>query len=149
MCETRELEVWTAALNLPGYEVAHCAEDKSDGVLRLKVVPRQMVQLCAGCDRPCDSWHQKRWLENILDLPLGGRPVWLKVRVFQYRCEQCGRTWTPHSPIVAEGGARRLREWMAQARRLGLDAQTPDGRTSIGCWRSWRPARRCGSITGG
>jgi transposase len=88
-------------LNLPGHEVAHCAEDKIDGVLRLNVVPKQMVQLCPGCDRPCDSWRRKRWLENILDLPLGGRPVCLKVRVFQYQCEHCGRTWTPHSPIVA------------------------------------------------
>jgi len=36
-------------------------------------------------------------------LPLGGRPVCLKVRVFQYQCEHCGRTWTPHCPIVGEG----------------------------------------------
>jgi transposase len=103
MCDTQELEVWATALNLPGYEVLHCVEDKIDGVLRLNLVPKQLVQLCPGGDRPCDSWHQKRWLENILDLPLGGRPVCLKVRVFQYQCEHCGRTWTPHSPIVATG----------------------------------------------
>jgi transposase-like protein len=29
--------------------------------------------------------------------------VRLKIRVFQYRCEHCDRTWTLHSPIVAEG----------------------------------------------
>ena len=91
------------ALTLPGYEVSHYAEDGIDGVLRLSVVPTQIVELCPDCGRPCDSWHQKRWLENILDFPLGGRPVCLKVRVFQYQCEHCGRTWTPHSPVVAEG----------------------------------------------
>lgn len=103
MCETAQLRAWTTALNLPGYEVSHYAEDGIDGILRLNVVPKQIVELCPGCDRPCDSWRQKRWLESVCDLPLGGRPVCLKIRVFQYQCEHCGRTWTPHSPVVAEG----------------------------------------------
>ena len=103
MCETSQFSAWTVALNLPGYEVSHYAEDGIDGVLRLSVIPTQIIELCPDCSRPCDSWHQKRWLENIVDLPLGGRPVCLKVRVFQYQCEHCGRTWTPHCPIVGEG----------------------------------------------
>ena len=103
MCETRELMAWTMALNLPGYEVSHCAEDGIEGVLRLSVMPRQIIELCPNCGHPCDSWHQKRWLENVLDFPLGGRPVRLKIRVFQYQCEHCDHLWTPHSPIVAEG----------------------------------------------
>jgi hypothetical protein len=70
------------ALNLPGYEVSHCAEDAIDGVLRLSVIPKEIVDLCPDCGCPCNTWHQKRWLENILDFPLGG---------------------TPRSPIVAEG----------------------------------------------
>jgi transposase len=103
MCETQQLAAWTAALNLPGYEVSHCAEDGIDGVLRLSVTPTRIVELCPGCSRPSNTWHQKRWLENIHDLPLGGRPVCLKVRVFQFECEHCERTWTPHPPIVSEG----------------------------------------------
>lgn len=103
MSETEQFAAWTMALNLPGYEVAHCVEDGVDGVLRLNLIPTQVIELCPACNRPCDKWHQRRWLENIRDLPLGGRPVCLKVRVFQYECEHCGRTWTPHSPIVAEG----------------------------------------------
>jgi transposase len=104
MCQLHQarLDVWTAALNLPGYEVVHCAEEE-DGVRRFSVVPRQIVELCPACSQPCGSWHQKRWLENVLDLPLGGQPVRLKVRVFQYECEHCQRTWTPDSPIVAPG----------------------------------------------
>ena len=103
MCETSQFSAWTMALNLSRYEVSHCAEDGIDGVLRLSVIPTQIIELCPDCGRPCDSWHQKRWLENIADLPLGGRPVCLKVRVFQYQCEHCGRTWTPHCAIVGEG----------------------------------------------
>ena len=104
MCQLdqAQLDVWTAALNLPGYEVVHCAEDE-DGVRRFSVVPLQIVELCPDCSRPCDSWHQKRWLENVLDLPLGGRLVRLKLRVFQYQCEHCRRIWTPSSPIVEPG----------------------------------------------
>ena len=103
MCETSQFSAWTVALNLPGYEVSHYAEDGIDGVLRLSVIPKEIVELCPDCGRPCNTWHQKRWLENVLDLPLGGRSVCLKVRVFQFVCEYCGRIWTPHSPIVAEG----------------------------------------------
>jgi len=103
MSETSALMAWTMALNLPGYEVSHCAEDDIEGVLRLSIVPTQTIELCPNCNRPCDHWHQKRWLENVLDFPLGGRPVRLKIRVFRYACEPCGRTWTPASPIVSEG----------------------------------------------
>lgn len=103
MCETGSWSGLTIALNLPGYEVSHYAEDKIGGVLRISVIPEQIVELCPACGRPCDSWHQKRWLENVVDLPLGGRPVRLKVRVYQYKCGHCGKIWTPCSPIVAEG----------------------------------------------
>lgn len=103
MCESHELAAWTVALNLPEYEVSHCVEDAIDGVLRLSVLPKETIEVCPDCGRACNTWRQKRWLENICDLPLGGRPVRLKVRVFQFSCEHCGRIWTPHSPVVAEG----------------------------------------------
>lgn len=116
MCETHQLAAWTMALNLPGYEVSHCGEDGIDGLLRVTVIPQETVELCPDCGRPCNAWRQKRWLENVLDLPLGGRPVRLKVRVFQYECQHCGRIWTPHSPIVAEGtwATNRLVEQSAE-----------------------------------
>ena len=48
-------------------------------------------------------------------LNLGGA-VRLKVRVFQYECPHCGKIWTPHSPIIAEGtwATERLVERAAQ-----------------------------------
>ena len=42
MFETYQLAAWTVALNLPGYEVSHCAEDAIDGVLRLSVIPKEI-----------------------------------------------------------------------------------------------------------
>jgi transposase len=103
MCAADELAVWTAALNLPGCEVVDYQDDAGQGERRLSVVPTQAVGLCPGCGRACQSFHQKRWLERVVDLPLGGRPVALKVRVFQYQCAPCGRVWTADSPIVAPG----------------------------------------------
>jgi transposase len=117
MNETRELAAWTMALNLPRFEVCHCAEDAIDGVLRLSIVPTQMIEICPDCHRPGDSWRQKRWLENVWDFPLGGRPVRLKIRVFQYQCKHCGRIWTPPSPIVAEG-TRATARLVARAAEL-------------------------------
>lgn len=102
MCQQHELDVWTQALNLPGYEVVD-HEDEPRGLRRLSIVPTQSVERCPDCGRACNSWRQKRWIENVVDLPLGGRPVSLKVRVFQYECEHCGRLWTADSPIIAPG----------------------------------------------
>jgi transposase len=96
------LTVWTQALNLPGYEVVGY-EEESGGARRFSIVPTQGIELCPGCGRACHSFRQKRWIETVVDLPLGGRPVELKVRVFQYECEHCGRLWTPESPILAPG----------------------------------------------
>ena len=103
MCLSDELEVWTAALNLPGYEVVDYAAEPGQGVRRFSVAPTHGVGLCPDCGRACQSFRQKRWIEQVQDLPLGGRPVQLKVRVFQYECEPCGCIWTPPSPIVAPG----------------------------------------------
>jgi transposase len=98
-----QLAAWTLALNLPGYEVTHVAEDGIDDVLRLNVVRKDNIGLCPTCGRPSNTIHEKRWIEDILDLPLGGRPVRLKVRVDRFECEVCDRTWTPPSPILAPG----------------------------------------------
>jgi transposase len=98
----QELKVWTEALSLPGYEVVHVEDEPGEG-RRFSIVPVQTTALCPDCGRPCQSFRQKRWIENVVDLPLGGRPVRLKVRVFQYECEHCGRVWTEDPPIVAPG----------------------------------------------
>lgn len=95
MNETHQLNVWTTALNLPDYEVVHYAQ--REGIRQFSVVPLTSIELCPDCSKPCQRQHQKRWIKDVADLPLGDQPVRLKVRVYQYECEHCGRHFTPKS----------------------------------------------------
>ncbi len=101
MNETHQLNVWTTALNLPEYEVVHYAQ--REGTRHFSVVSRDGVELCPDCSKSCQQVHQKRWIEDVADLPLGNQPVRLKVRVFQYECEHCGRHFTPKSLLFTPG----------------------------------------------
>lgn len=94
---------WSVALNLPGYEVADVAEE--DGQLRFSVLPAVLTGVCPDCGHASDHVHQRRWTRDVVDLPLGGREVRLKVRTFQFRCEHCDRIWTPPSPVLAPGAS--------------------------------------------
>lgn len=59
MCASQdELDVWTAALNLPGYEVVDVEDDGDEGERRMSVAPTQTAGLCPGCGRACESFHQ-------------------------------------------------------------------------------------------
>jgi hypothetical protein len=73
MNEQHQLNVWTTALNLPEYEVVHYAE--RDDVRRFSLVPICPVALCPDCQKPSGCVHQRRWIKDIVDLPLGDRPV--------------------------------------------------------------------------
>lgn len=117
MNETHQLNVWTTALNLPEYEVVHYAE--REGVRHFSVMPRSGVELCPECSKPCERQHQRRWIEEVADLPLGDQPVRLKVRVYQYHCEHCGRHFTPKSLLLTPGlGAKATARLMGKAAQL-------------------------------
>lgn len=117
MNESHQLSVWTTALNLPEYEVVHYAE--REGVRHFSLVPTCVVDVCPDCSMACDRWHQKRWIHDVVDLPLGDRPVRLKVRVFQFHCEHCGRIWTPKSLLLTPGmGGKATGRFVEQAAAL-------------------------------
>lgn len=117
MNESHQLNVWTTALNLPEYEVVHYAE--REGVRHFSLVPTCVIDVCPECSKPCDHWHQKRWIKDVVDLPLGDRPVRLKVRVFQFHCEDCGRIWTPKSLLLTPGmGAKATARFVEHAAEL-------------------------------
>lgn len=117
MNEQHQLDVWTKALNLPEYEVVHYAE--RDGVRRLSLVPICPVALCPDCGQPCANVHQRRWVKDVVDLPLGDRPVRLKVRVLQFECEHCNRFWTPEILFLTPGmGAKATARFVGQAAAL-------------------------------
>ena len=107
----------TTALNLPDYEVVHYAQH--DEVRHFSVVPKARVELCPECSKPCQRQHQKRWLQDVADLPLGDQPVRLKVRVFQYECDHCGRHFTPKSLLFTPGlGAQATARLIRKAAEL-------------------------------
>ena len=123
MAGVSELTTWTAALNLPGYEVVHVAEQ--EGGLQFSVLPLAAFGVCPDCGCASDRVHQKRWSRGVADLPLGGREVRLKVRTLQFRCEGCGRIWTPPCPVLAPGAsatARFVEKAAACVRRSDVSA---------------------------
>ncbi len=90
----------------------------SAGVRHFSVVPR-VVELCPECEKPCEHVHQKRWIKDVADLPLGDQPVRLKVRVFQFACEHCGRHFTPKSLLFTSGlGAKATARLVGNAAEL-------------------------------
>jgi transposase len=117
MNEQHQLDVWTTALNLSEYEVVHYAQ--RDGVRRFSLVPICHAALCPDCRKPSGCVHQKRWIENVVDLPLGDLPVRLKVRVLQFECEHCQRYWTPEILFLTPGmGAKATARFVGQAAEL-------------------------------
>jgi transposase len=117
MNESHQLNVWTTALNLPEYEVVHYAQ--REGVRHFSVIPNMSVALCPECSKPCERQHQKRWIEDVADLPLGDQPVRLKVRVYQFACEHCGRHFTPQSLLFTPGlGAKATARLVGKAAGL-------------------------------
>ena len=117
MNEQHQLDVWTTALNLPEYEVVHYAE--REGVRHFSLVPICPVALCPDCGKSCANVHQRRWIKDVVDLPLGDRPVRLKVRVLQFQCEPCDRFWTADPLFLTPGlKAKATARFVSQAAEL-------------------------------
>lgn len=117
MNESHQLRVWTKALNLPEYEVVHFAE--RDGVRHFSLVPTFCGELCPDCSRMCERVHQKRWIEDVVDLPFADQPVRLKVRVVQYHCEHCGGHFTPKTLFLTPGvGGKATARFVEQAAEM-------------------------------
>lgn len=96
-------EFWTGVLNLDGYEVVHHQHDPEENVWQFTVIPQICAAVCPHCHRPTDEVHQRRDRQHIHDLPIGDARVELTVRTFQFRCDDCGKCFTPSCPILAEG----------------------------------------------
>src|SRR4051812_34398989 len=98
-----ELATLTGLLDLEGFEVVEAAEDRAKKVRRLAVAPADVAGLCPHCGRATDDRHACHDRE-VTDLPLGGWRTELVVRLWQFRCDGCGKFFTPRRPALAEGG---------------------------------------------
>ena len=95
MSETEQLNVWTTVLNVPEYEVVQF--EQQGGVRHFRLIPDARHANYPECGQACGRQHQKRWVSDVADLPLGDQPVRLHVRVIQYVCDHCHRHFTPQS----------------------------------------------------
>ena len=99
----QSLEFWTRLLHLPGFFVVHCQEELQPPRYCFTVAAEHRVGACPRCNKASDEVHQTRNRERIVDLPISGYAVELKVRVCQFRCERCAAAFTPEVPFLAEG----------------------------------------------
>jgi transposase len=117
----QSLEFWTRLLHLPGFVVAHCQEELQPPRYCFTVVAEHRIGVCPHCNTVSAEVHQTRTRERIVDLPISGYAVELKVRACQFRCERCDVAFTPEVPFLAEGAhaTERFLERAAQLIRSG------------------------------
>jgi transposase len=97
-----ELATLTGLLDLDGFEVVEAAHDRGKKIRRLTVVATDAAGLCPHCGAVTGERHACHDRE-VVDLPLGGCKTQLVVRGWQFRCEGCGKFFTPRRPALAEG----------------------------------------------
>ena len=111
------LSFWTRLLQLPNFVVVHAEEDAQARRYCFTVTPEHRIGVCPHCNKASEVVHQTRARERILDLPISGYAVELKVRVCQFTCERCQQDFTPEAPFLAEG-AHATERFLARAAEL-------------------------------
>lgn len=99
----QSLEFWTRLLRLPGFVVVHSQEEIQPPSYSFTVAAEHRIGVCPHCNKASEDVHQTRTSERIVDLPISGYAVELKVRACQFMCERCAVAFTPDVPFLAEG----------------------------------------------
>jgi transposase len=97
------LDFWTRLLHLPGFVVVHCEEESQPSRYCFTIAAERRIGACPHCNKASEEVRQTRTRERIIDLPISGFAVELKVRVCQFQCERCEVAFTPEAPFLAEG----------------------------------------------
>ncbi len=113
----QSLEFWTRLLHLPGLVVVHCLEESQPSRYCFTVAPEHRIGVCPHCNKASDNVHQTRTRERIVDLPISGYAVELKVRACQFMCERCDAAFTPAVPFLADG-AHATERFLERAAQL-------------------------------
>jgi transposase len=113
----QSLEFWTRLLHLPGFVVVHCQEELQPPRYCFTVAVEHRIGVCPRCNHASEEVHQTRSRERIVDLPISGSAVELKVRVCQFRCEGCDAAFTPEVPFLADG-AHATERFLTRAAEL-------------------------------
>jgi transposase len=104
-------------LHLPGFVVVHSQEESQPARYGFTVAAEHQISVCPHCNKASDEVHQTRTRERIVDLPISGYAVELKVRVRQFRCERCDVAFTPDVQFLAEG-AHATERFLERAAQL-------------------------------
>jgi transposase len=113
----QSLEFWTHLLHLPGFVVVHSLEESQPPRYSFTVAAEHRVGVCPHCNKISEEVHQTRTRERIVDLPVSGYAVELKVRACQFMCERCAVAFTPDVPFLAEG-AHATERFLERAAQL-------------------------------
>lgn len=111
------LDFWTRLLRLPGFVVVHVEEESQPARYCFTVVSEHRIGACPRCNKASEEVRQTRTREQIVDLPISGHAVELKIRVCQFQCERCEAAFTPAVPFLAEG-AHATERFLVQAAAL-------------------------------
>lgn len=68
------------------------------GAVWFSVRPEEEPSACPHCGSGEFVGHGRRE-RKVRMVPIGLKPVWLKVEVSRYRCEGCGKTWEISPPL--------------------------------------------------
>ena len=71
----------------------------AQGAIWFTVRPESLPECCPHCGAKQFAGHGQRQ-RQVRMVPIGLRPVWLKVAVPRYRCKGCGQTWEA-SPLLS------------------------------------------------
>ena len=96
-----QLEALCSLLDLEEMEVLEASQDRLGKVRRFLVAPRVAAGVCPHCHQVCQERHDCHE-RQVLDLPLGAYATQLTVRLFQYRCCNCNKFFTPRLACLAE-----------------------------------------------
>jgi transposase len=113
----QSLEFWSRLLHLPGFVVVHSQEELQPPRYCFTVVAEQRIGVCPHCHQASAEVHQTRTRERIVDLPISGYAVELKVRACQFLCACCAVAFTPDVPFLAER-AHATERFLARAAQL-------------------------------
>lgn len=113
----QSFEFWTRLLHLPGFVVLHSQEESQPPRYCFTVGLEHRIGICPHCNNASEEVHQTRTRERIVDLPISGYAVELKVRVCQFQCARCVVAFTPDVPFLA-AGAHATERFLARAAEL-------------------------------
>lgn len=129
--ETAVLAAISDLLNLVGFEVVETRFDQSAMVHELMVVSTMLAAPCPGCGKATSDRHQCHD-RRVSDLPMGGWRTELVVTLYQFKCRDCNKFFTPRYPGLATDGAHATERFLARLAELASHSDVSSAAKFLG-----------------